>query len=425
MWKVGAPGPTLYPVSASRAPRPVRRDLTASCVDGCMFSVMVGAGETYFAAFALALGIDKVTAGLVATVPLLLGAAMQLVSPWAVSKLRSNGRWVVGTATAQALSLVPLIVAASAGWIPTVALFAVLSVYFAAGFASGPAWTTWIETLVPSRIASPYYARRSVWCQLALLATLLAAGAVLGAADGSGGRVTAFAALFVTAALARVVSVRCLAMQSEPVPQPSGERHHSMTDLLCGPAHRPARRLFVFLLASYAAMQVAVPFITSYLRGELRMPYAQFAVLLAIPYAARIAATPWLGRIAQRLGARRLMWIGALALVPSAALWAVSSSFAWIALVQLVSGFAMAAFELANLLLWFETIPAQDRTSMLTTYQFWYATAVVTGSVAGSLLLLAFGEGRDAFIVVFLASAAARVLSLGLFAWSGRVAPAR
>jgi hypothetical protein len=68
-------------VSANRDESVIRSDLRASCIDGCMFSVMVGAGETYFPAFALALGVDKVTAGLVATVPMLFGAAIQLVSP--------------------------------------------------------------------------------------------------------------------------------------------------------------------------------------------------------------------------------------------------------------------------------------------------------------------------------------------------------
>jgi MFS family permease len=134
-----------------------------------MFSVMVGAGETYFPAFALALGVDKVTAGLVATVPMLLGAALQLVSPWAVRRLGSNGRWVAWTAVAQAASFVPLIVAAALGAIPTLLLFAVVSMYWAAGFASGPAWTTWIETLVPARIRERYFARRTVWCYVALL----------------------------------------------------------------------------------------------------------------------------------------------------------------------------------------------------------------------------------------------------------------
>jgi MFS family permease len=413
-------------VAATRPDSPIRRDLRASCVDGCGFSVMVGAGETYFAAFALALGIDKVTAGLVATVPLLVGAALQMVSPWAVARLRSNGRWVVFTAIVQAASFVPLVAAALAGRMPTVALFAVVAVYFAAGLASGPAWTTWIDTLVPKRITSRYFARRTVWCYVALLAALALAGAALEFGSEHDGQFLAFAGIFTLAGLARVVSAKCLAAQSEPVPQPAGERHLPMMEI----ARRAARgdadgRLVAFVVTAVFATQISQPFVTSYLRGELRMPYATFAAMLAVPFAARIAALPWLGRIAHRFGARRLMWVGALALVPGAALWVVSANWMWIALVQAVAGVAFAAFDLANLLLQFETIRPEERTSILTTYTFWYGAATVAGAVAGSLLLVSFGEGRAAFLVVFAVSAAARLGAAGLFALAGRVGAPR
>ncbi len=403
-------------MSTIRAENPIRRDLAASCVDGCMFSVMVGAGETYFPAFALALGVDKVTAGLVATVPMLVGAALQLVSPWAVRRLGSDGRWVVATAAAQAAVFVPLVVAASLGAMPTVLLFAVISLYWGAGFASGPSWTTWIETLVPARIRERYFARRTIWCYVCLVAALGLGGGALSLGEDHGRPLLAFAALFVAAGVARVVSSRRLAAQREPVPRPPGERHLSMTELFTAPEHRAARRLIVFLLAMFATTQIAQPFVTSYLRGELRLPYTTFAALLAVPYVARVAALPWLGRVAQRLGARRLMWIGALSLAPAGAMWAVSANAWWIALAQTATGFALAAFELANLLLWFETIPPDRRTSVLTTYQFWYATAFVAGSVVGSVLLLSFGEGRAAFVALFLVSAAARLAAASLFA---------
>ena len=60
----------------------LRRDLRAIVGDGVAFSVMVGAGESYIPAFALAAGLGEITAGLVATLPMLVGAAFQLVTPW-------------------------------------------------------------------------------------------------------------------------------------------------------------------------------------------------------------------------------------------------------------------------------------------------------------------------------------------------------
>lgn len=50
---------------------------------GC-YGAMIGCGETYLPAFALALGLGETSAGLVASLPLLAGGIMQLLSPLAI-----------------------------------------------------------------------------------------------------------------------------------------------------------------------------------------------------------------------------------------------------------------------------------------------------------------------------------------------------
>jgi len=95
-----------------RAGRPLRADLSAMVWDGVAFGAMVGLGETYLPAFALALGHGAVTAGLVASLPMLCGALIQLVTPAAVGLLDSHRRWVVLCATLQALSFLPLVAGA-------------------------------------------------------------------------------------------------------------------------------------------------------------------------------------------------------------------------------------------------------------------------------------------------------------------------
>jgi cyanate permease len=74
----------------------LRRDLWVTTADAAAYSVMVGCGETYLPAFTLALGFGPVAAGLMASVPILVGALVQLVTPYAVTRLGSNRVWVIG-----------------------------------------------------------------------------------------------------------------------------------------------------------------------------------------------------------------------------------------------------------------------------------------------------------------------------------------
>ena len=132
--------------------RSLRKNLRNSVSDGAAFSVMVGIGETYFPAFVLALGMGEIAAGLIASVPLLVGAILQLISPAAVVWLGSNRRWVITCVALQAASFVPLVAAAVWGHMPAVGVFAAVSIYWGGGLGAGPAWNTWMETVVPFRV---------------------------------------------------------------------------------------------------------------------------------------------------------------------------------------------------------------------------------------------------------------------------------
>ena len=84
-----------------------QRDLQSIVADGVLFSVMVGLGESYVPAFALALGFGAVSASLLATLPMLAGGVIQLITPAAIRRLGSYRRWVVLCAQLQALSFAP------------------------------------------------------------------------------------------------------------------------------------------------------------------------------------------------------------------------------------------------------------------------------------------------------------------------------
>ena len=61
--------------------RLVRRNMSASLADGTGWALMFGLGDSYFSAFALALGFPGVTSGLLGAVPQILGAIVQTAGP--------------------------------------------------------------------------------------------------------------------------------------------------------------------------------------------------------------------------------------------------------------------------------------------------------------------------------------------------------
>ncbi len=373
---------------------------------------MVGVGESYLPAFVLAMGMGQVAAGLITTVPLLAGAVLQLVSPAAVRYLGSHRRWVVTCAAIQAATFVPLAVAALLGRLPVLAMFALAAVYWGAGLGTSTAWSTWIGTLVPRPVRTHYFSRRTRFNQIATLVGFLIGGFGLQWGAASGRQLLVFALLFALAAICRSVSTTLLAQQSEPQPLPNGHRRVSMFEFFRRFRHSGDGRLLFYLLSVQAAAQVAGPYFTPYMLRSLNMSYASYVSLIAISFAAKAVALPALGTFARRFGTRKLLWLGGIGIVPISGLWLVSNSFAFLVGVQVLAGITWAAYELAMFLLFLETIQPEERTGMLTNFNFANSLATAGGSLLGGALLLGLGKHPQTYLLLFALSSAARALTL-------------
>lgn len=399
----------------------LRKDLRAIAADGAASSVMVGIGENYLPAFVLALTASQLACGLAATVPLLIGAALQLIAPAMIGRWRSYRRWVVVCAALQAAIFLPLVVLALKGAAPVLLVFALASLYWATGFAGGPAWNTWVAALIPGRIRPQYLARRSRLAQAGVLAGLLGGGIALQLGTQNNEPVRTFALLFLVAAASRMLSTRFLAVQRESYPMTPPPHIPFQRRPERAAEGKVPRQVLIYMLLVQMAVYVSGPYFTPYMLCRLELSYGGYVMLTCTAYVAKILALPAFGAVAARFGVQRLMWIGGSAIVPTAALWLVSDSFPYLIGVQALSGVAWAAFELATLLLFVDTIPVHKRVRVLTLYNLGNAAAIFTGSLLGGILLKLLGEQKDAYLVLFALSSVGRMAALLVFARAAAV----
>ncbi|HQZ65343.1 MAG TPA: hypothetical protein PLY87_09715, partial [Planctomycetaceae bacterium] len=202
----------------------LHRNLKAMNADGFSFSVMVGIAETYLPAFVLARGLGQINAALIATVPVLLGSILQLLAPMLLQRLKSYRRFVVTTASLQACSMLVLMSMALMPHVPAWTVFIPATLYWAAGLSTGPAWNTWVEFLVPQKIRSGFFARRSRLCHVGVLLGLISGGLFLRWSVAHEMTVAIFAVLFGIGAIGRFVSASMLARQTETTQTPSDEQ---------------------------------------------------------------------------------------------------------------------------------------------------------------------------------------------------------
>jgi MFS family permease len=399
----------------------LRRDLRSSLGDAAGSGMMVGTGETYLPAFVLAAGLGEVIAGLVASVPQLAGGITQLICPRGVRLLGSHRNWVVTCATIQGLSFVPLVIAASQGMVSAAVVLAVATLYWSAGLASGPPWNTWMGTIVPCRVRSRYFAGRTRIQQAAVLAGFLLSGVAIQFGATSANALAGFALLFALAVGSRLASVACLAHTHEPQPMPKNIRHIPLPMLLRRFRRGAESQRLLYLSLVQGAAYFAGPYFAPYMFRVLKLSYAEYVILISTAYLAKVVSLSIWGKVAVRFGIRKLLWIGGIGIVPVAGAWIFSDSFWFLIFVQLLSGAAWAAYELAVFLICFNSIRAEERTSILTLLNLSTTAAMVVGSLGGAAVLILFGATRPVYYVLFGVSS---LLRLGTLFFLRRV-PAR
>jgi MFS family permease len=411
-WRVDARHQAAVTVEV---PQPsIRQNLRSMTVDGVLFSVMVGIGENSIPAFVLAAGLGEVASGLITTLPLLAGAVLQLLAPRGVKWLGSPRRWVVGSAALQAACFLPMAISAWSGGISLFMVFFLVSCYWGFGMASGAAWGSWAETLVPSQVRSRYFARRTRFVQAGTLVGILAGGFGLQYARQAGFELAAFAGLFGIAAVCRFLSAGALGSQSETPPKRDEHKHVTVPELCRRIWSGGPERFLAYVVAMQFAVYFSGPYFSPYMLKHLEFSYSTYAMLIGSCFLAKMIAMPFWGIVVQRAGAQKLLWIGGLGIIPISGLWLVSTSLPFLFALQVVGGFAWAAYELAMLLLFFESLRRDERTALMTLYQAANAMAMVLGSLGGGLVIKCLGQSSASYLMVFGLSSVFRFMTVGI-----------
>ncbi len=428
----------------------LRRDLFHITTDGFFYCFMVGIAEMYFAKFVLALDLGAVASGLITTVPMMLGAALSLISPWLVKRIGSFSTYNALTSGIQATMLLPLAACAigwpwikqmittdATRWIAAGIIFLLTTLYFFGSLATSAPWMTVTGQLIPASILARYTAKRLRLLQGATLAALLLHGFL---ADGVGSILTrwklgpdpvlaGFGVAFLIGSVCRFISSWHLYRYSTPRSLPHEQDHVHASDFFKRFKHGNDGRFLIYAIAGNCALQIAQPYFNPYMLDQIRYSggmyqwiathlgsQVPYSLLLAAVYLGRVVMLSPAGAIAHRHGAIRPMWIGGLALPLLAVFWLGTSNYSLLLLGQVATGAALGAWELGVFLMNFESIAPSERTAMITYFTLANECGKTGGSVLGSAVLSSGGKEHPAYAWVFWVSCVARVAVLGLLA---------
>ncbi len=404
----------------------VERSLRHSIRDGVAYSVMTGAGETYFSAFAVLIKATPGQIGLLAALPQLLASLAQLFSAWLGHRTQQRLPIVLLGARIQALSWLPLIVLSLAFPQQAVAIMiGCIAVYYIGANLAIPQWSSLMGDLVPKRRRGRYFALRTRLASITAYVALIGAGLVLHLFDHYGAPLAGFLTLFTVAMVARFVSIHHLKQMHDA---PGHVSPLELPNWRLWRTHVLASPFAVFSLF-YALMQfataIASPFFTVYLLRDLQFSYLLFTLNTGMVILAQFLALNWWGRIADTFGNRLILVVTGAVIPAIPLLWVLSTDIWYLMLLQALGGLVWAGFSLCAGNFIFDALPPHKRVTLMALHNSLANIGVFAGALIGGYLAMHLDrvmtiagqsfEFASVFHIIFLLSALARALVAAVF----------
>ncbi len=379
------------------------KTLRLSLLDAFLYSLMVGVGETYLPAYVLSIGLNEVFAGILASLPLVSGAFLQLFTPRGVKKIGSHKSWVVGTTALQAISFLPLVYFSDHGSPNFWVLFIILTLYWAANFAAGPAWNYWMGHLIPQDQAFGYFSKRARFSQVGLLIGVVGGGICLHNNVELGPFSSVFGFIFFLGFICRLGSSFLLSAHHF-------KKDWTLSQKYCG--IKDSFRLFINtgvkrkFLTAFFPLQVAVhlssPFVTPYLLAQVKLNYASYMGSLAAALIGKFLMMTMIQNRQDSFDPFKLFTLGLILICPSPFLWGLSQNYSYIVMLQFMSGMAWACYEVGLALIFFKELKKEEKVPLLSVYNMISAAGIIVGTALGGKLLMMLGLTKSGYLAVFI-----------------------
>lgn len=376
----------LLPKSFSKNPK-VDRALHHSVYSAMCYSIMSGAGEAYFSAFALFLKASSTQIGLLASLPQLFGALAQLLSA-AIGKktgLTRKRLIVLGTGF-QALTWIPIILIPFLFKEHTASIFIVcVMLYYCGTHFAVPHWYSLMGDLVPERRRGRFFALRSRLASVTGFITMVTAGMILHFFDQHDWVLWGFSAIFSIAMVARLSSVY---HQSQLLDITGHSAALEIpAKLIWWRVYFQSRfsRFTLYYTCAQFATSIAAPFFAIYLLQDLHYSYLEFTLNMATVVLVQFLSLHWWGRLGDVFGNRLIIVTCGLLLPFLPLLWLVSTYFWYLIAIQAAAGFVLAGFNLSTGNYIFDAVPKEKRITILAMHNIFSNVGLFGGALLGGL----------------------------------------
>jgi MFS family permease len=396
----------------------VKKSLNYSIKDGASASAMGGITDTYTTPFALALGANNATIGLLNSIPRLFQTLVQpLANKYINIKNRKKATEIlslVGRLVWAPIILLPFI------FIPDKVLLLIVVVTISNMFSSvaTTAWSSWTADLVPEKIRGKYFGKRNMIASGTAFLTTIIGGYILGLFN----TLTGFSIIFTLAVLCGLLSNYFLTKIIDP--GLSVNQTHRKISLKVGDfikdfkKYRNFSTFTMHMTFLNFAVYIASPFFIVYMLEVMKIGYAWYAVSVAATVITTMLFQQYWGRLADKFGDRTILGATNILVVFYPLFFLFVRNPIDIVLISIYSGFVWSGFDLTSFNYLLDVTPPDKRVQYIGNYKLFTNLALFAAPLIGGFLAqyanlsISIWSGLQ---VLFIISFALRFLSTVVF----------
>ena len=363
----------------------IKNSLRASYWDGVCASVMVGLTQDYLVPYALALKATVKQIGLLSSLPNLGAALVQLKSADITESLLSRKKITLISVFLQALTLLPILLIPyfPKDNKPLILIFLVVLFTGFGALSLGP-WSSWIAEHIPPNKRGQYFGwRNRVLGGVAVLSALFA-GIILQFYKEN--VLLGFLIILIFALAARFSSWYFLTRMYEPQFRHSHDAKFSFPDFLKRARESNFARFVFFVAGLNFCVNLAAPFFVVFMLRDLHFSYLTYTILIIIvPVTTLLLIQRW-GRLADRVGNIRVLKFCACFIAGLPIPWLICQNPLFLALVQMLGGFAWSGFNLCVINFIFDSVSPAKRTRCFSYFNVINGFFICMGALIGGYL---------------------------------------
>jgi MFS family permease len=374
-----------------------------SLKDAAAVNATVGLGENYISAYQIALNANPNQIGFLTSIPNLIAPLIQLKTSKYMEKHRRK-KIVSIAVLIQALMWLPIIGVSflfleNITYAP-VLLIVFYTIYASFGNLASPAWISWMGDLVGSKEAGKFFGLRNKIGGLSALLAMILGGIILDLFRHQASTPSlllifiGFAVIFSLAMFSRLLSRHFVMKQYEPPFKFEKGYYFSFFQFIKKIPKSNFGRFSLYVALITMVTNIAGPYYAMYMLKNLGFTYTEFMIItVSASVATFIFIMSW-GKFSDRFGNIQMMKVCSLFIPLICFMWPVgvyfipdAYRFAFLILINFISGFAWAGFNLAAGNFVFDAATPQRRGLCSAYSSVLNGAGIMVGVTIGSLLI--------------------------------------